>query len=247
MKLLILILTLVQLNGYSDDFVPYLTVLKQRSVMHQNQYDLEFLKLEEIDPKKQADPGDGFDKYDVKTHLIAPYGGVNYVISKDKLRGYEGVVGVFLAKGEFRGLGVAKENKDKIERITYSLLSAISGSSKFQFSGVDLRGTFSKRRTKYSAAYSFLNGSSFLFIPSWYRLRAGIYGSKAKNQDFLNVSAQDLYDDEIGIEASAAFSIAFMEFEFGVELGKRVHQAGWGVRPNASISAVIPIFGDINN
>ncbi len=237
MKILISMLLLIQFNLYSNDKVPYLTVLKSRSVMLPDSYDVDFLELEQVDPEED------FKKYDVNTHIIAPYGGVNYAISRDKLNGFHGVVGIYIAKGKFQGLGVAKssEDEDKLERITYSILSAIMGSSDYQFSGIDLRGSFNSERSKYSAAYSFVDGSTFFFLPTWTRFRAGIYGSKAKNH-LGAMDNDEVYDDEIGLDLSAALAFGFIEFEFGVEIGKKLSQAGWGLRPNANVSVVVPLY-----
>ncbi len=237
MRLVICLLFFFQFNSYSDETVPYLTVLKPRSVMLPDSYDLEFLELEQVDPEIDL------DKFDVKTHIIAPYGGVHYAISREKLNGFHGVVGIYLAKGKFKGLGVAgsSEDEDKVERFTYSLLSAMLGSSDYQFSGIDIRGSFNDIRSKYSLAYSFVDGSTFFFIPAWYRLRAGVYAHKAKD-NFQAMSAAELYDDEVGIDLSVASALGFVEFEFGVEIGKKLHQAGWGIRPNASLSLVLPLY-----
>ncbi len=202
---------------------PFLAVTRQRTIMNPSLVDIDLIEMREADIRLN---------YDDSEYLIAPYGGVNFVLSKSRLNNIHGVLGIVLAKGDIE---FSTDDHRGSE-----IVAAILGVTNFSFSGIDLRVNFNKLRQKYSMSYTHIRGGSLLFFPVWWRYRAGGY---FKQYNTINLSDLSQLEDRLGIDLSAALGVGIFELEFGIEIGRQIFsKTRQSLSPYVNLQAIIPLF-----
>ncbi len=220
-RLIIITLILSTTLFSKDQNKLYLVVSKPTSVMLPNTSTLQLLEMKKEDQLDQNDPKN-------KKFLIAPYGGLNYLISKDSLKGINGLFGIVIGVGEVKGI---TENK---------FFDAILGAYSYGYLAADLQVNVALHRTKYRVGGTYVHGNTYFFLPLWVRGTAGLY-YQDMTESYRPINNEDL-TNEVGLDLSAALGIGVFELELGVEVGKQIINHGLtGLRPYGNLKVMLPL------